>query len=635
MQQREQKTVFRDIRDYLAGSAIGATRDDALLDEVMKCLLVRKHMVLNGGPPDGQKSGAVATSFRNYIKKLPPLPGLSKTIDLDDASIAEINRSLRGIDLVSPDADPVGDLYEAFIGSAIRGSEGQFFTPQNAAQWLVDVVAPQAGESVIDPACGAGGFLVLAAHKAGTGARVVGIEKDDYLASLARARLAVLGVKQFDIHSANSLSFEARDHYLDESKLIGQFDVVLTNPPFGKNIVSVSEAIQREFALGHKWKRAASGELRQTSELASKAPPQVLFVERILSLLKPGGRAGLVLPESVLSNRSYAHVVQYIREHSAIHAVVGMPENLFKHSGKGGTHTKTALLVLEKGKPQTRVFMAEAKWCGNDSRGRRIDRDDLPELAKEYEAYKVGDPIKQAFSLDPAAIESNILAPRYHEPAGQIATAHLVDTHTMTTIGELMAQGLITVSTGDEVGKMAYGTGRIPFVRTSDIAGWEVKIDPKHCVSEELYQRLKKKQDVRRGDIFMVRDGTYLIGSCALVTEYDEKLVYQSHLLKFRCMRPSELDPHLLLAALSSVPVQRQIKAKTFTQDIIDSLGTRYTEVLLPIPKSASSRKEIETLVKKVIADRVEARELARKAKLMVAPPLDDVDLAELEIAPN
>lgn len=95
MQQRGQRSVFRDIRDYLAGSAIGATRDDALLDEVMKCLLVRKHMVLNGGLPDGQKSGAVARSFRNYIKKLPPLPGLSRTIDLDDASIAEINRSLR------------------------------------------------------------------------------------------------------------------------------------------------------------------------------------------------------------------------------------------------------------------------------------------------------------------------------------------------------------------------------------------------------------------------------------------------------------------------------------------------------------------------------------------------------------
>lgn len=630
---QEQKAVFQEIRHYLAGRAVGATRDDALLDEVMKVLLVRKHMLLNGGPPDGKGVQSVASAFQAYSQRLAGIPGRPKRIDLDPASIAYVNRSLKGIDLESPQADPVGDLYEAFIGSAIRGSEGQFFTPQNAAQWLVDAVAPTGGERVIDPACGAGGFLVLAAHKSKNAAKIWGIEKDDYLASLAEARMAVLGVANALIYSANSLSFEARDHYLRYEELIGQFDVVLTNPPFGKNIVSVSEAVQREFALGHKWKRAPNGDLRQTNELAKKAPPQVLFVERIISLLRDGGRAGLVLPESVLSNRSYAHVVQYIREHAAVRAVVGMPENLFKHSGKGGTHTKTALLMIEKGKRQSFIFMAEAKWCGNDSRGRRIEKDDLPNLANEYAKFLHGRPLGQAFSLPAANIETNILAPRYHEPAGQIATQHLVETHEMITIGDLIDQGVIDVTSGDEIGKLSYGTGTIPFVRTSDISGWEIKIDPKHGVSQEIYDRLKKKQDVRRGDILIVRDGTYLIGSCALVTEYDEKILYQSHLLKLRVLKPKRLSPYLLLAALSSVPVQRQIKAKTFTQDIIDSLGTRYTEILLPIPKSAEHREQIVSLVEKVITDRIEARELARKAKLLVAPPLGDVDLTELEVA--
>lgn len=633
--QRDQKAIFQDIRHYLAGSAVGATRDDALLDEVMKCLLVRKHMLLNGGPPDTKGAKAVAESFQAYSHRIEGIPGKPKKIDLDPASIAFINKNLKDIDLLTPDADPVGDLYEAFIGSAIRGSEGQFFTPQNAAQWLVDAIAPASGERVIDPACGAGGFLVLAAHKSGNKAKIFGIEKDDYLASLAVARMAVLGVGDATIHSANSLSLEARDHHLKASDLIGQFDVVLTNPPFGKNIVSVSPEVQRDFELGHRWKRATNGDLKQTDELANKAPPQVLFVERIISLLKPGGRAGIVLPESVLSNRSYAHVVQYIREHTAISAVIGMPENLFKHSGKGGTHTKTALLVFEKGKRQKRIFMAEAKWCGNDSRGRRIDRDDLPKLAGEFEAFKKGGTLKDGFVVEADSIKHNILSPRYHEPAGQIATHHLVDTHELITLGDLIKEGSLEVSTGDEVGKMAYGTGKVPFVRTSDIAGWEVKIDPKHCVSEDLYRKLKKKQDVRRGDILMVRDGTYLIGSCAIVTEYDEQIVYQSHILKFRCRDPERLNPYLLLAALSSVPVQRQIKAKTFTQDIIDSLGNRYAEVILPIPKAEEAKREIIDLVQKVITDRIEARELARKAKLLVAPPLDDVDLAEFEIAAN
>jgi type I restriction enzyme M protein len=241
--------------------------------------------------------------------------------------------------------------------------------------------------------------------------------------------------------------------------------------------------------------------------------------------------------------------------------------------------------------------------------------------------------MEQAFSVQSAQIGSNILAPRYHEPAGRMATQHLIGTHDLVTLGELIREGVVKVATGDEIGKMAYGTGKIPFVRTSDISGWEIKIDPKHCVSEEIYERLRGKQDVRRGDILMVRDGTYLIGSCAIVTEYDERILYQSHLLKFRVEKPDILSPYLLLAALSSVPVQRQIKSKTFTQDIIDSLGTRYTEIVLALPKSVERRQHIEALVEKVIIDRIEARELARKAKLLVAPPLGDIDLAEFEVS--
>ncbi|TON78636.1 hypothetical protein, partial [Vibrio parahaemolyticus] len=65
---------------------------------------------------------------------------------------------------------------------------------------------------------------------------------------------------------------------------------------------------------------------------------------------------------------------------------------------------------------------------------------------------------------------------------------------------ELHDKGIIEISTGDEVGKLAYGTGNIPFVRTSDISNWEVKLDPKHGVSEEIFQKYAKRQDVQEGD---------------------------------------------------------------------------------------------------------------------------------------
>lgn len=123
---------------------------------------------------------------------------------------------------------------------------------------------------------------------------------------------------------------------------------------------------------------------------------------------------------------------------------------------------------------------------------------------------------------------------------------------------------------------------------------------------------------MREGDILMVRDGTYLIGSCAYVSKYDEKIIYQSHIYKIRVNRKDIISPFLLLALLSCEPVIEQIKSKRFTQDIIDTLGKRVFELLLPIPKNKQHREEIEMMVKNSIEDRIEARELARQAKTKI-----------------
>lgn len=617
----DQKQIFQEIRNFLAGRMLGATRDAALLEEMMKCLFTKKQMLLR--PP---KRGRLPVDdiglARLYRAHFHPVPGIFSGKDqilLDPVAIRFIDDRLSQIDFFASDRDPVGDLYETFIGAAIRGSEGQFFTPQNAGRWLVEAVSPSSGERVIDPACGAGGFLVWAAQYS-KGLKLFGIEKDNYLAALARARTAMTDTPA-KVYCANSLSFDCDDRTFKPKDLIGEFDIVLANPPFGKNIQSVSATEQKSFELGRKWKRDRSGVFEQTPGLATKAPPQVLFVERILSLLKKGGRAGIVVPESMIGSRSYGHVVQYIREHSAVQAIVGMPEALFKSSGKGGTHTKTCLLVLEKKGKQGSVLMAEAKWCGHDSRGRPVPKDDLPQISEDLKAFRARKSVVMSYAVPAAAIKGNILSPRYHEPAAARVTNHLATSHELITVQELVENGVIEIRTGNEVGKLAYGTGPVPFVRTSDISGWEIKIDPKHCVSEELYNELRASQDVRRNDILMVRDGTYLIGSCAIVTEYDERILYQSHIYKIRCIRPDRLSPYLLIASLSSDPVQRQIKAKTFTQDIIDSLGNRINELILPLPKSSRARHDIEGIVRKVIDDRVEARELARKAKALVVDP--------------
>lgn len=190
----------------------------------------------------------------------------------------------------------------------------------------------------------------------------------------------------------------------------------------------------------------------------------------------------------------------------------------------------------------------------------------------------------------------------------------------LITVGKLVQDGLVEISTGDEVGKLAYGTGQIPFIRTSDIANWEIKLDPKQGLSEDIYNKLSTKQDVKPYDILMVRDGTYLVGTCAMISPSETKIVYQSHLFKIRSTDHEKINPYLLLALLSSPIVKQQIRSKQFTQDIIDTLGRRILELELPFPKNKDEQDNVIAQVKDVFNKRNEAKELMRTVLLNVTP---------------
>ena len=445
------------------------------------------------------------------------------------------------------------------------------------------------------------------------------------MSKLANTHIALSTLSQSNVVCADSIEREDKSGNSVPFELDEQFDIVLANPPFGAKIKIGSEETKKSFDLAHRWsKDKKTGDFVKTDKVAANPTPQILFLELCLKLLKPGGRMGIVIPESMLSSSSGGYVVQYLLQHAELNAVVGMPENLFKTSGKGGTHTKTCLVVATKSVLKSKhadVFMAETRWCGHDSRGNAIPHNDLPITLQNYLTKKSAQNGEShlGYFLNQGDIKNHVLAPRYYNPEPVEALEKMSVSHDLLCLGDLAEKGIIEVKTGDEVGKLAYGTGNIPFVRTSDISNWEVKIDPKHGLSEEIYQTYSGKQDVQEGDILMVKDGTYMIGTCAFVSKYDERIVYQSHLYKIRILDKDVISPYLLLAALSSKPVIDQIQSKRFTQDIIDSLGKRIFELIIPIPKDEHRKKEIGEMVETSIKDRIESRELARKAKLVIA----------------
>lgn len=216
------------------------------------------------------------------------------------------------------------------------------------------------------------------------------------------------------------------------------------------------------------------------------------------------------------------------------------------------------------------------------------------------------------FLLKSSAVRSHVFIPKYYNPEIVSRLDNLRRSHELVTLGELIRCRKIQVATGDEIGKMAYGTGLIPFIRTSDISNWEIKADPKQGVSEVVYEQYAGKQDVQSGDLLFVRDGTYLIGASCLVTPADSKILYQSHILKFRAAVDALVSGPLLLALLTSPIVRRQIRAKQFTADIIDTIGNRYHELVLPLPRNSEIRSQIEREVLAVIQGRVVLRERLR-----------------------
>lgn len=678
------KAVFRDLRNHLAGMTTGITRDEALAQEIINILFCKILDEQEAAPEDtvrfragiDEDASAVKDRILDLFEKVKAdvyddVFGPNDTINLDAESVRYVVGELQNYCVMNADRDAIGDAFEVFIGPALRGTEGQFFTPRNVVQMIVAMLDPKPGERIIDPACGSGGFLITALGHVWEHVRrearrknwsdrqrlkrevdvatdcFRGLDKDAFLAKVCKAYMALIGDGRGGVFCENSLSPPREWHPVTQARVpLGGFDVVLTNPPFGAKIPIKGAGVLSQFDLGHKWDRdKTTRHPTRSSHLSESRPPQILFLERCLQFLKPGGRMGIVLPESILGNPSYEFLMAYIQENARILAVVTMPEPLFKTSGKGGTHTKVAVLLLRKERPYSDydMFMGNVKWCGHDSRGNPTFRkdpatgkkellDEVPLVASRYQSLLTGDYGRDhlGFLLNSGAVANRILVPKYYDPEIERDLAALEETHRLVRIGDLQKSKALRLTTGIEIGKMAYGTGTIPFIRTSDLSNWEIKADFKHGVSSEIYDELKDRVDVQAGDILMVRDGTYLIGTSAIITEADLPMLFQSHLYQIRSLRPDIIDPWLFFAALNTPIVKRQIRSKQFTQDIIDTIGKRLAEIIIPLPKDMETARKIAAETREIIESRARLRDRATALALELQG-LRDITPEDLE----
>jgi len=324
---------------------------------------------------------------------------------------------------------------------------------------------------------------------------------------------------------------------------------------------------------------------------------------------------GIVLPDGILGNPNYGYVRQHVARNAEILGVVDMPADTFRPS----TNTKTSVLFLRKrSAPKAgKLFVCHAKTCGHDKRGSPTESDDIAEIPGQLRSLRAGrvGPSRLAMLMEPGMIRDGILIPKYYNPEiGLELEEYARAGHDIVTLGELADSGRISVENvrgmtkKDEPAEDSDQAGDVPFIRTSGIGNLEVMVDPPHCVDAGAYERVRGRQDLRDGDILMVRDGTFLIGKTAMVTDLDTRAVVQGHFYRIRAGEGSGIPPHFLLGALNIGIVQKEIESKSFTQSSITTLGRRWREVRIPVPRDRGEIARIDRLVRASVREKRDAK---------------------------
>lgn len=292
-----------------------------------------KALATGGEGGRAQVVGSVFEDAYNYMKSGQLLRQVANKIEAD----IDFNKS--------GDRHTFGDLYEQLLRDLqSAGNAGEYYTPRAVTQFMVDMVDPRLGESILDPACGTGGFLTCslehlrnnyvhtAEDEQTAQAAVHGVEKKPLPHLLCTTNMILHGVDvPTSIRHDNTLARPLRDYGPAD-----RVDIVLTNPPFGG---IEEDGIENNFPGAFR--------TRETADL---------FLVLIMHVLRDGGRAAVVLPDGTLFGEGVkTKIKEKLLSECSLHTVVRLPKGVFKPY----TDIATNLLFFEKGEATTEVWFYE------------------------------------------------------------------------------------------------------------------------------------------------------------------------------------------------------------------------------------------------------------------------------------
>ena len=579
-----------------------------------------------------------------------------ETIEYDNDWVAYIVSELQGIALMHPETntDALGDAYEVFLPSTLKGESGQFFTPREIVRFAIDIIDPnfEKNEVILDPACGSGGFLSIVIEKLRkqiyklyenrgyskdrldsllkdyASKYIFGADIDPLLYRIAKSYMAIIGDGKSNIYNLDSLEpFDRLDKNFTSRIKPKSVDIITTNPPFGTKIDDKRPYVLEQYDLGHK---IINGE--PTKQLLDGQDPDKLFLERDLQYLKEatddsdGGRMVIVLPRQNLSGADQNSIEfrKWLLKQAQIIAIVDLPREAFQpHTG-----TKTSLVFLKKVKqiPDSYpIFMAVSEAVGHDRRGNPIYRkdangfdevdengnkiiwNDLPIIFEQWKKYKsmgtVSHSSPSCFVItsdqimqDPThRIDAWYWDPNKNDLAKQIEDSVGENVIEIARLGDLVVENGIFYPGRHKRNYVEPSENSVPFYSGTQILQvrpFDLKYQPKDYAPAQ-------KHFVHKDWILITRSGS--TGRVVMVTDSMDGAMVSEHVIRVICDK-SIVDPYYVYAYLSS-EIGKVLLQKGIYASVVDHITPEFVSTI-PIPRL---KPEIE----KKIADKV--REAERK----------------------
>jgi type I restriction enzyme M protein len=444
--------AFRRCHNYIAGNQ-GLQKSQAFW-ELLKLIFCKIHDERHNdeveffaaanerhgvnGPLKVQKR--IESLFAQVKDDYPTIFKQSEGIDLKPVVLAYLVTQLQMYSLLESDIDVKGRAYEEIVGSNLRGDRGEFFTPRNICRMAVAMLDPGEKHVILDPACGTGGFLITAMNhviekirqteiakwgnnleRAENAIRerirkfadnfIIGMDFNPELVKASKMNMVMNNDGAGGLFQANSLESPATwDPDLRKRDIMGNVDLLLTNPPFGSKIPVTDPAILEQYDLGHTWSyNKSTDHWIKTGSVQKSQPPEILFIERCVRFLKPGtGRAAIVLPDGILGSPGLGYVREWILQNTRVLASIDLHPDTFQPF----VSIQTSILVLERksenlialeraaGKIHDYpVFMAMANHVGHDKRGNttyvrdRKGNEIVEEAEEQVKEWEGGTPV--------------------------------------------------------------------------------------------------------------------------------------------------------------------------------------------------------------------------------------------------